>query len=102
MKPRPPINYEVSQSRLVTEQFLQLFARAEQLGWREVFLEAGGYMMDELAYEPLRFGESRGTLPHLDLEMRIAFAPPLYVEFAVHEQTHQVFIRHFGMRDESV
>jgi hypothetical protein len=101
MRPSPPINYQVSQSQLVTEQFLELFARAEQLGFRTIFLEASRYMIDELAYEPLRFGESRGILPNLELEMRIAFAPPLYVEFAVNEQSHQVFIRHFGMRVES-
>jgi hypothetical protein len=99
MTPQPPINYRVSQSQIVTEQFRQLFARAERLGWRRIFLVASHYMMDELAYDPIHFGESRGTLPHLQLEMRIAFAPPVYVEFAVHEPSRQVFIRNFGMRD---
>lgn len=99
MRPRPPINYRVSQPKLVTDQFLQLFARAEQLGLRNIFLEASEYAMDELAYDPLHFGESRETLPHLELEMRVAFALPIYVEFAIHERTHQVFIRRFKMRE---
>jgi hypothetical protein len=95
---RPPINYQVSQSKLITEEFLQLVAQAEVLGHRKNVLAASRYIIDELSYEPLRFGESRGMLPQLELELRIAFAPPVYVEFAVHEPTRQVFIRHFGMR----
>ena len=98
MTPRPPINYQVSQSQIITDEFLRLFTFAQSLGWRKLFLDASRYMMDELAYDPNHFGESRGILPGLELEMRIAFAPPVYVEFAVHERSHQVFIRHFGMR----
>lgn len=101
MTPKPPINYRVSQSQAVTERYLQLFAQAVILDRRRIFLVASRYIVEELAYDPLHFGESRGRLQHLDLDMRIAFAPPLYVEFAVHEPSHQVFIRHFGMRDQN-
>jgi hypothetical protein len=98
MTPGSPTNYQVSQLQDVTEQFLQLVALAELQGRRALVLRASKYIMDELAYDPLHFGESRGTYPHLQLEVRIAFAPPVYVEFAVHAQARQVFIRRFGMR----
>jgi hypothetical protein len=97
MNPGPPVNYHVSQSQLITEQFLQLVELATQQGRRRLILRAARYMIEELAYDPTRFGESRGTLPDLELSLRIAFSPPLYVEFAVHEPSKQVFIRRFGL-----
>lgn len=98
MTPRPPINFQVSQSQQVTEQFLALAALAQIQGRRAAVFRACLYIMDELAYDPLHFGESREELVDLQLKMRIAFAPPIYVQFAVHEQSRQVFIRKFGMR----
>ncbi|MBN9122818.1 MAG: hypothetical protein J0I06_27385 [Planctomycetes bacterium] len=97
MSPGPPVSYRVSQSQLVTEQFLQLVALATEQGRRRLVLRAARYVMEELAYAPVRFGESRGVLPHLDLSLRIGFAPPLYVEFAIHEPSRQVFVRRFGL-----
>ena len=97
MNPGPPVNFRVSQSQLTAEQFRHLMALAHQQGRRGLVLRAARYMIDELAYDPVKFGESRGHLPHLQLELRIAFAPPLYVEFAVHEAARQVFIRGFGL-----
>ena len=79
MNPGPPVNYRVSQSQLTAEQFRQLMALAQSQGRRQLVLRAARYVIDELAYDPLKFGESRGHLPHLQLELRIAFAPPLYV-----------------------
>lgn len=35
----------------------------------------------------------------MELSLRIAFAPPLYVEFAIHGVSQQVFIRRFGLCD---
>lgn len=97
MNPGPPVNYNVSQSQLVTEQFRQVIALATSQGRRRLALRAARYMIDELAYDPVQFGESRGVLPHLQLVLRIAFVPPLYVEFAIHEASRQVFIRRFGL-----
>ncbi len=97
MNPGPPVNYRVSQSQLTTERFRELVALAAQQGRRRLVLRAARYAIDELAYDPLKFGESRGILLHLHLELRIAFAPPLYVEFAVHEEARQVFLRGFGL-----
>jgi hypothetical protein len=97
MTPGPPVNYRVSQSQLVNEQFLHLVALATEQGRRRLVLRAARYVVEELAYDPVRFGESRGVLPHLELSLRIAFAPPVYVEFAIHEPTRQVFVRHFGL-----
>jgi hypothetical protein len=97
MNPSPPVNYQVSQSQLVTEQFLQLVALATEQGRRHLFLRAARYVIEELAYDPVRFGESRGVLPHMELSLRIGFAPPVYVEFAIHESSRQVFVRRFGL-----
>jgi hypothetical protein len=97
VNPGPPTNYTVAHSQLVEERFLELVQRATELGIRSLFLRAARYTYDELRYAPAQFGESREHLPHMELELRIAFAPPLYVEFAVHEQSRQVFIRRFGM-----
>jgi hypothetical protein len=97
MTPGPPVNYRVSQSQLVTEQFLQLIELATAQGRRRLALRAARYLMEELAYDPVHFGESRGVLPDLELSLRIAFAPPLYAEFAIHEPSKQVFIRRFGL-----
>jgi hypothetical protein len=97
MNPGPPVNYRVSQSQLVEEQFLRLVALATEQGRRRLVLRAARYVVEELAYDPARFGESRGVLPDMELSLRIAFAPPLYVEFAIHESSRQVFVRRFGL-----
>lgn len=99
MNPGPPVNYTVSQSQLLTEQFLQLVELATRQGRRRLVLRAARYVVEELAYDPNHFGESRGELPDMELSLRIAFAPPLYVEFAIHEASQQVFIRRFGLCD---
>lgn len=97
MNPGPPTDCTVAHSQLVEERFLELVQRATELGIRSLFLRAARYTYDALRYAPSLFGESREHLPHMALELRIAFAPPLYVEFAVHEQSRQAFIRRFGL-----
>ncbi|HSQ57309.1 MAG TPA: hypothetical protein VLM40_16425 [Gemmata sp.] len=97
MNPGPPINYQVSQPPTVTDQFLLITALARAQGRLRLVLRASRYLLDELAYDPIHFGESRGTYPHLQLEMRIAFVPPVYIWFAVHEPSRQVFIRRLGL-----
>ena len=89
----PPTNYTVSQPGAVNEEFRRLAALAAEQGRRPLVFRAAGYMLDELAYDPLRFGESREFLPHFELHMRIAFPRPLGVIFAVHEESKQVFIQ---------
>lgn len=49
-------------------------------------------MFDELAYDPLRFGESRGFRDASQLQVRLAFSAPLHVWFGVHEESKQVFV----------
>jgi hypothetical protein len=75
MNPGPPVNYTVSQSELMTEQFLQLVELATQQGRHRLVLRAAGYIVEELAYDPNHFGESRGVLAHMEIDLRIAFAP---------------------------
>jgi hypothetical protein len=89
----PPVNYTVSQPQAVTEAFVDLAARAAREGRRPLIFRAARYMLDELAYDPMQFGESREFLPHVQLHMRIAFPRPLGVIFAVHEASKQVFIQ---------
>jgi hypothetical protein len=96
MNPGPPVNDTVSQSQLIMGQFVQSVALATEQG-RLLVLRAARYVIEELAYDPNHFGESRGLLPHMELSLRIAFAPPLYVEFAIHEVSKQVFVRRFGL-----
>jgi hypothetical protein len=87
------VNYTVSQPQAVTEAFVQLADVAAREGRRPLVFRAARYMLDELAYDPMGFGESRGFLPHAGLDMRIAFPRPLGVIFAVHEVSRQVFIQ---------
>jgi hypothetical protein len=55
-------------------------------------------MFDEMAYDPLHFGESRGLLESAELTVRFALCPPLSVWFAVHEPSKQVFIIRINCR----
>lgn len=89
----PPVNYRVSHPVTVTDQFRTLLDRAVLDGRYRLVAAAARYMLDELAYAPSAFGESRDTLPALKLDMRIGFVLPLVVEFAVHKESRQVFIR---------
>jgi len=45
----------------------------------------------------MEFGESREYLSHLGLHLRIGFAGPLFVEFAVNLSHRLVFVRRFGL-----
>jgi hypothetical protein len=94
----PPINYRVSEAAVVTERFRQLLDRAEAEGRLPLVVRATQYMMDELAYAPFQLGESREFRASLQLHVRLAFVPPLQVEFAVHEPCRQVFILRVGLQ----
>ncbi|WP_439630255.1 hypothetical protein [Gemmata sp.] len=89
-------NFEVAHSRAVLEEFRQVLDHARDGGVLPIALRASRWIMEELALTPLEFGESREYLTHLDLFLRIGFAGPLYVEFAVNLPNRIVFIRRFG------
>lgn len=71
--------------------------RARERGILALALRASKWIMEKLARTPMVFGESRDYLEHLDLRMRIGFAGPFSVQFAVHEPSRQVFIRSFKL-----
>lgn len=55
-------------------------------------LAAARYVLDELAYDPTRLGESRARLEFLGQDYRITFALPLVFEFITHEPTRTVTV----------
>jgi hypothetical protein len=91
-------NYDVSSSAAVTEEFSQLIHAVQDRGLLPVVLPAARWIMEELARTPMPFGESRDYLQHLQLHLRIGFAGPISVQFAVHEERRLVFIRRFRLR----
>lgn len=92
----PPHNYSISQPQIVSESFRILLQGARSRGDR-VMLAAAKYMLDELSYDPHRFGESRGFSEAANLEIRLAFSPPFRVWFGIHESSRQVFILRIGV-----
>jgi hypothetical protein len=90
--------FRVSQSQKVVEEFRHLLDTARDRGILAITLRASRWILEELARTPMEFGESREHLPHLDLHLRIGFAGPVYVEFAVNLIGRVVFIRRFGLR----
>ena len=90
-------DFRVSHSQLVMEEFRRVLDIARDRGILPVTLRASRWILEELARTPMEFGESREFLSHLDLHMRIGFAGPVYVEFAVNLPDRIVFIRHIGL-----
>lgn len=88
----PPVNYQIKQPGSVVDEVRSLIARARAEGRIVVFRRALRYLMDELAYDPMRLGESRGRLEFLDQERRITWVRPLVVNFTVHEPTRTVTV----------
>ncbi|MCU0703978.1 MAG: hypothetical protein MUF18_08385 [Fimbriiglobus sp.] len=80
----------------MSDQLKALFAHAGAEGVKQVAVKAAKWMLEELERTPEEFGESREYLPHADLHMRLAFVPPLFVQFGVHHSTRTVFISKIG------
>jgi hypothetical protein len=92
----PPVYYQISHSRAVQESFERLLDTARAEGRFAMALRAAHYR-DELGYDPMSFGESRGHLAAAELHLRIAFARPWCVRFGVHEGQRIVFLRSFRL-----
>ncbi len=93
----PMDEYTVSASPTVTAQLKHALDTARTLGVFPLASRAARWISEELARTPLEFGESRGYLPHLHLHIRLGFARPLSVRFAVHEPSKQVFVTAFAL-----
>ncbi|MDB5311770.1 MAG: hypothetical protein JWO38_5972 [Gemmataceae bacterium] len=89
--------YQVSQSRKVLEDFRRLLDLARDRGILAQTARATRWIPEELTLTPMQFGESREYKAPLDLHLRIGFAGPVYVEFAVNLPHRMVFIRRFGL-----
>jgi hypothetical protein len=50
-----------------------------------------------LGYEPSEWGESRETLPNLDLQVRIGTCRMITVLYGVHEEKKTVFVKQFHL-----
>lgn len=90
MSPGP---YHVLASRQVTERFQALLERAQVLGRYVEFVQAADRIMTRLCAAPAEFGEERDPYPALNLTHRIAFDPPLIVDFAINDSLRIVWIR---------
>jgi hypothetical protein len=54
------------------------------------------WIIEELTRTPMEFGESRNYLSQLGLHVRVGFAGPCGVVYAVSVEHHMVFIRHWA------
>lgn len=93
-----PVNYRVSQPEIVTASLRRFFELARSQGRLPLVVAAARFMVDELAYDPMRFGESRTYRSAAQIWERLAFAAPLQVRFGVHEESKQVFIFELSMK----
>jgi hypothetical protein len=90
--------YQVVNSQAVAEQFRNLAEEARAADRLPLFLAAARWIMEELARTPTEFGESWTTRPGSDLIFRRGFAGPLFVQYAISEHNHVVYIRRFALR----
>ena len=90
-------DFQVSHPQAVLEEFRRMLDLAHARGILPVTIRASRWILEELARTPMEFGESREYLSHLGLHLRIGFAGPLFVEFAVNLSHRLVFVRRFGL-----
>lgn len=84
--------YRVVNSGFVAERFRELVL-ATPPNERPVLLQAGRWIIEELSRTPSEFGESQERLSATGWILRRGFAPPLFVEFAIDESNHIVYIK---------
>jgi hypothetical protein len=89
-------NYKLTYLSGVTDRFRECMDMAKHEGRMSLALRSAKLIIGELETEPNTFGESRELFPAAGLVFRLAFAGPMSVYFAVHEQAKTVFIRTFN------
>lgn len=90
--------YFVSSSLARKAEFHRVMEEARTNGQFQMAVQAGEWMLEELARTPMEFGESRGEFPSLNLKLRFAYVRPIAIQFAIHESSRKVFIRSFRYR----
>lgn len=80
-------DYRVFPSGVADEDLRRAFGQAEGRGLLAAATAAARWLVSDLERTPMEIGESRDYLPHLRLHKRIAFARPISVRYAVHEDS---------------
>lgn len=88
--------YRVTHSGVAADQLEAALARAEASGEKRDALKAARWAWEEMERTPREFGESRDYWPHAKIQQRIAFVPPLYFIFGVHDERPEVFVIRVG------
>ncbi len=70
----------------------KLFKEAAALGKQQVYRDAWRAIERQLMTAPLEFGEKRYRLLKGQLSCHIGAIRPVAVQFAVHEERHEVFL----------
>jgi hypothetical protein len=85
--------YEVHNSAAIAQAFLRLQRQATREGRGQEFLRAAREVYEHLCQKPSEYGEPLYRLSALHLQVRCVAVRPLYVDFAVEEDRHLVFIK---------
>jgi len=88
--------FEVSQSNLAEEKLRELLEVFRLRGKAAPAARAVRWIIEELSRTPMQFGESRDYLEELNLHVRVGFARPWRVNYAVHLPSQSVFIQMGG------
>ena len=95
-------HYRLSNSQFAAEKLRTMLAELLAQGREVEARRAIRWIYEELERTPSEFGESREGSEPERLQMRIAFAEPLFVKFGVHEPSRTVFISNFGISKRHV
>ena len=90
------VRYRVSNAGRVSDELRAALAQAERKGILPLAVRAARWIVEELERTPNEFGESRDCLAYADIQIRIAFAAPLFVAFGIHDESRTVFVRKIG------
>lgn len=90
-------SYRVFTSGVATDSLDRALSAARERGIYRQAKAAARWLVSELAVTPMQNGESRGYFQHLQLYRRLAFARPVSVLYAVHEDSKTVFVLAFGL-----
>ena len=95
------IRYRGVNSAASAEEFLRVAKVISDSDDYRITLTSAKWLWSELERTPFELGESRRFFPNARLHTRIGFAGPLVVEFAIHEDSHTVFVKRFGRNSRS-
>jgi hypothetical protein len=85
--------YRIVASQAIRDEIIRLARLARDGNQLDLFLHAARWIEEELHRAPHELGESRSRLPAMGFELRITFAGPLQVEYAIHEPSKTVYYR---------